>query len=170
MNDMAVYKTFESKKAERKKKLLVFASTFPRWKNDTIPPFVYELSKRLTKDFDVSVLAPAYPGAKCFEVMDKMKVHRFHYFFKKYEKLAGSGGILPTLNSNKWFYFQVPFFMMNEFFALWKLTRKIRPDIIHAHWIIPQGFVAGLVKNITGVPYVVTSHGGDIYGLQGRLL
>lgn len=33
-----------------KKKLLVFASTFPRWKKDTIPPFVYELSKRLTKE------------------------------------------------------------------------------------------------------------------------
>ena len=31
-----------------KKKLLVFASTFPRWKNDTIPPFVYELSKRVS--------------------------------------------------------------------------------------------------------------------------
>ncbi|MBU0907439.1 MAG: hypothetical protein KKE05_04770 [Nanoarchaeota archaeon] len=36
-----------------KRKLLVFASTFPRWKKDTVPPFVYELSKRLTKDFDV---------------------------------------------------------------------------------------------------------------------
>jgi len=39
-----------------KRMLLVFASTFPRWKKDTIPPFVYELSKRLTKDFDVTVL------------------------------------------------------------------------------------------------------------------
>ena len=63
-----------------KKKILVFASTFPRWKNDTIPPFVYELSKRLTKDFKVYVLAPMYPGAKKYEVMDKMKVHRFNYF------------------------------------------------------------------------------------------
>ncbi len=35
-----------------KKKLLVFASTFPRWENDTIPPFVYELSRRLMKGFD----------------------------------------------------------------------------------------------------------------------
>ena len=46
------------------RKILVFASTFPRWKNDTIPGFVYELSKRLTKDFDVSVLTPMFPGAK----------------------------------------------------------------------------------------------------------
>lgn len=152
-----------------KKTLLVFASTFPRWKNDTNPPFVYELSKRLTNKFNVHVLAPAYPGSKDFEMMDKMKVHRFHYFFKKYEKLAGSGGILPTLKHNKLFYFQVPFFMTAEFFALKKLVKEIKPDVIHAHWIIPQGFVTALIKKLTGVPYIVTTHGGDIFGLQGTI-
>lgn len=147
----------------KKKTLLVFASTFPRWKNDTNPPFVYELSKRLTDEFDVHVLAPSFPGAKDYEVMDKMQVHRFHYFFKKYEKLAGSGGILPTLKKNKWFFGQVPFFMAAEFFALKKLVKQIKPDIIHSHWIIPQGFVTALVHKLTGVPYVVTTWGGDMF-------
>ncbi len=150
-----------------KKKLLVFASTFPRWKDDTNPPFVYELSKRLTKDFDVYVLAPHYPEAKRYEVMDKMKVYRFRYFLEKYQKLAGSGGILPTLKKNKWFYLQVPFFLLGEYFALKRLVKEIKPDLVHAHWIIPQGFIAALVKKSTGIPYVVTSHGSDIMGLKG---
>ncbi len=51
-------------------KLLVFASTFPRWENDTIPPFVYELSRRLMKGFEVTVLTPSFPGAKGEEDMD----------------------------------------------------------------------------------------------------
>jgi len=34
-----------------KKKLLVFASTFPRWENDTIPLFVYGLSIRKVYKF-----------------------------------------------------------------------------------------------------------------------
>ena len=29
-----------------KPRILVFTSTFPRWQNDTDPPFVYELSKK----------------------------------------------------------------------------------------------------------------------------
>lgn len=153
-----------------RKKLLVFGSTFPRWKDDTLPPFVYELSKRLTKEFDVSVLAPSYPNSKDYEVMDKMKVYRFHYFIKKYEKLAGSGGILPTLKKNPLFYFQVPFFMLGEYFALKKAVKEIHPDIIHAHWIIPQGWITSLIKKGLGVPYVVTTHGGDIFGLQGKIL
>lgn len=150
-----------------KKRLLVFASTFPRWRNDTLPPFVYELSKRLTDEFNVSVLAPSYPGAKDFEIMDKMKVYRFHYFFKRYEKLAGSGGILPTLKKNPLFFFQVPFFILGEYFALKKAVQEIKPDVIHAHWIIPQGWIASKIKKKFNIPYVVTSHGSDILGLKG---
>jgi len=41
--------------SEMRKKLLVFTSTFPRWKDDSNSLFVYELSRRLTKDFDVCV-------------------------------------------------------------------------------------------------------------------
>ena len=41
-----------------KAKLLVVTSTFPRWKSDTDPPFVYELSKRLASDFDIIVHTP----------------------------------------------------------------------------------------------------------------
>ena len=152
-----------------KKKLLVTTSTFPRWKNDTDPPFVYELSRRLAKHFDITVLTPNYPGALASEKMAGLQVHRFRYFFKKLELLAGSEGILPTLKKRPLFNLLVPFFLLGELLALLKLTRKTKPDIIHAHWILPQGFIAALAQKITGVPYIVTTHGGDIYGMQGRL-
>jgi glycosyltransferase involved in cell wall biosynthesis len=151
-----------------KKNLLILTSTFPRWKNDTDPPFVFELAKRLTDSFNITVLTPNYPGALRKEIMAGITVHRFRYFLKRYEKLAGSEGILPTLKKNLFFYFVVPFFILAEFFALLKLIKKIDPDVIHAHWILPQGFVTTLAHKITGVPYVVTTHGGDIYGLQGK--
>jgi glycosyltransferase involved in cell wall biosynthesis len=152
-----------------KKKLLVATSTFPRWKNDTDPPFVYELSRRLARHFDITVLTPNYPGALASEEMAGLQVHRFRYFFKKLELLAGSEGILPTLKKKPLFNLLVPFFLSGELRALLKLTRETKPDIIHAHWILPQGFVAALAKKINGVPYIVTTHGGDIYGMQGRI-
>jgi glycosyltransferase involved in cell wall biosynthesis len=149
-----------------KKKLLVMASTFPRWKNDTNPPFVYELSKRLTNDFDITILAPNYPDSKLYEEMDNMKVHRFRYFFKRYERLAGSGGILPTLKKNKLYYFTVPFFLLGEYLKAKKLIKKEKFDIVHAHWIIPQGIVAYWLKKKFDMDYVVTSHGSDIMALK----
>ncbi|MFA5422402.1 MAG: glycosyltransferase [Phycisphaerae bacterium] len=151
-----------------KKKLLVLTSTFPRWENDAIVPFVYELSKRLTSNFEVYVLMPGYPGAKAFEVIDDIKVYRFRYFFRKFEKLAGGGGILPTLRKNRLYYFVIPFFMAANFFALRKTVKKLQPDVIHAHWIIPQGFIAALMKKLYKVPFLVTAHGGDVFGLPGK--
>jgi len=86
---------------ENKPKLLVLTSTFPRWQDDTDPPFVYELSRRLTKDFSVTILTPHYPGARPHENLDGMEVYRYSYFFEKYEKLAGQTGILPTIRKHK---------------------------------------------------------------------
>lgn len=46
-----------------KPRLLVLTSTFPRWRDDPEPPFVFELSRRLTDTFDITVLAPRAPGS-----------------------------------------------------------------------------------------------------------
>ena len=153
-----------------KPKLLVLTSTFPRWKDDTDPPFVYELSKRLISYFDVTVLAPHYPGAKTFEEINGLKIYRYRYFFGRFEKLAGSTGILPTLKQNKLYWFLVPFFIVSQFFALLFISRKLRPDIIHAHWVIPQGLTSSLSAMFTKVPFVVTAHGADVFGLQSSLM
>jgi glycosyltransferase involved in cell wall biosynthesis len=161
------YTTGRMKMGSTKKKLLVMTSTFPRWKDDSIPPFVYDLSKRLVNDFDVYILAPHYPKAKRFEIMEGMTVYRFRYFFEKLEKLAGNGGMLPTVKKNKLYWLLVPFFLMGEYFALGKLVKKIKPDIIHAHWIIPQGIIANLINKKTKIPYIITSHGSDILGIRG---
>jgi len=152
-----------------KPKLLVLTSTFPRWQGDTDPPFVYHLSKRLTKQFDVTIHTPHYPGARSRETIDGMQVHRFRYFFSPFEKLAGSTGILPTLRRSRWYYFIVPFFLMAQFSSLFLLFQKIRPEIIHAHWLFPQGFMAVCLKFFWNIPVVITAHGADVFGLQGKI-
>ncbi len=150
-----------------KKKLLVVTSTFPRWKDDPKPSFVWELSRRLTGVFDVYVLAPHFPGAQRKEAIDGITVYRFQYFIPKFETLTDMGGILSALARNKLLYFQLPFLIVSELAALLRYARIIRPDVIHAHWIIPQGFLAYLSFKIFHIPYIITSHGSDIFGIKG---
>lgn len=153
-----------------KPNLLVFTSTFPRWPNDTDPPFVYELAKRLTDEFNVYVLAPHYTGAKTHEHMDGVSVYRFRYFFEKYERLAGATGILPTLKTNKFYFILVPFFLVIGFLNLLKLLYKLRPDVVHSHWLIPQGFLTALAAKIFRTPFIVTVHGADLFALNNGYL
>ena len=150
-----------------KPKLLVLTSTFPRWLDDTDPPFVYELSRRLSSDFNATVLAPHYPGSKRQEEMDGVQVHRFRYFFEPFERLAGSTGILPSLKKNRLFLLLIPFFLIGQFFSVLVLMMKVKPDVIHAHWLIPQGFMGVMVGRFMGIPCVVTAHGADVFALNG---
>lgn len=42
------------------------------------------------------------------------------------------------------------------------------PDLTHAHFIWPNGFVGAKLKEEYGIPFVVTAHGYDIYDLPFR--
>lgn len=156
----------------KKKRVLVLTSTFPRWQGDSEPPFVFELSRRLAERFDVMVLAPHTPGAARSEKMDGIAVHRFRYFFTSLQSLAYHGGIMANLKQSRLRYLLVPFFLLAELACLVRLLRKRRVDVIHAHWLIPNGLVAVVARAlITGQkPAIVcTSHGTDLLGLNGTL-
>jgi glycosyltransferase involved in cell wall biosynthesis len=42
--------------------------------------------------------------------------------------------------------------------------RKWRPDVMHAHFAVPTGLLAWAAHRLTGVPYVLTAHLGDVPG------
>ena len=155
--------------SERRLRVLVMTSTFPRWPRDTQPAFVYNLSARLTQKFDVTILAPHAPHCKAVEQWDGLRVLRFRYFWPERFELLAYGGILANLERNRLLWFLVPFFLAAEFLAALRATYSYRIDVLHAHWVIPQGIVATLVGWITRRPVLITCHAADIYGLRGWL-
>ena len=152
--------------------LLVLASTYPRWPADPEPGFVHELSRRLTERYRVIVLCPHAPGAKPRETMDGVEVVRYRYAPECWETLVNDGGIVTNLKRARWKLLLVPGFVLGQAWVAWRLMRRERVDVIHAHWLIPQGLIVALLQWLPGrrVPYVVTSHGADLYALKGRLL
>ena len=143
------------------KKLLVTASTFPRWDKDTEPKFVLDLCKAMSEYYDITVLVPACPGAKDMEILEGIKVIRYHYFpIHKFETLCYPGAIVPRIKEKKIRALLVPFL----FLGLWNAIRKNINDFdyVHAHWLIPQGIVQSFFKK----PYIITGHGGDVCSLN----
>jgi glycosyltransferase involved in cell wall biosynthesis len=154
-----------------KKIILVLTSTFPRWKGDTTPPFVFELEKRLTDKFKIYILAPHFEGAQTYENMDGLIVRRFRYFYPtRFQKLCYEGGILSKINNDKKLIFLIFPLLFFEFISAYLIIKKQKVKLIHAHWIIPQGLIAYLLKIATKIPYIITAHGSDVYGLQGKFL
>lgn len=44
------------------------------------------------------------------------------------------------------------------------LTGSFQPDVIHAHFAVPAGALAWILSRMTGIPYVLTVHLGDVPG------
>jgi len=65
--------------------------------------------------------------------------------------------------------FQASFLSMATYvlFGLWSgfhLIRRFKPDVIHVHFAVPAGALAWMLSKLTGVPYVLTAHLGDVPG------
>jgi glycosyltransferase involved in cell wall biosynthesis len=150
--------------------LLVLASTYPRWQRDHEPGFVHELCKRLTGRFDVHVLTSRSPGSSQHEVMDGVTVTRYAYAPRALETLVYDGGIAANLKRSPWKFALVPGFVAAMFFAARRIVREQQIAIMHAHWLIPQGVVARALARRAEIPFVVTSHGGDLFGLRSGWL
>lgn len=144
-------------------RLLVLASTWPAVPEDGTPSFVRDLAVQEAARFDVLALVPRVPGSAASEQDGPLRVRRYRFFPKRWEDLA-DGAILENLRERRSRWLQLPFFLLGQVLATRRAVRAFRPDIIHVHWIIPQGIVARLVA--PGVPKLLTSPGGDIYALD----
>ncbi|MCY1274586.1 Glycogen synthase [compost metagenome] len=155
-----------------KRTLLILASTYLRWQGDPEPGFVHELAKRLTGTFHVIVLCPHARGAATSEIMDGVEVIRYRYAPERMETLVNDGGIVTNLKLHRWKALLVPGFVLMQTWRAWRLCRQRRIDVIHAHWLLPQGLIAASLQFLPGrkIPFVATSHGADLYALRGKPL
>lgn len=150
--------------------LLVLASTYPRWRDDHEPAFVHELCKRLAQRFRVIAVVPDADGADASGELDGVEVRRFRYAPRRLETLVNDGGIVANLRRSPWKWLLLPGFALAQFLEARRVLRSRHVDAIHAHWLLPQGLLAQWLALRHGVPFVVTSHGGDLYGLRTPLL
>ena len=91
---------------------------------------------------------------------------RHRYFPRRFESVA-DGAILENVRARKSSLLQVPFLVASQWLAVRRVARSTRPDVIHAHWLIPAGVSARALGRRT--PLVVTTLGGDLYALRGGL-
>lgn len=151
-------------------RVCILTSTFPRWPGDSTPPFVFNLAEDLVRlGWNVEVLAPHAPGAHRQERMSGIAVTRYRYLWPDaLESLGYGGGILPKLRKQPWRMAQVPFFVAGQLLSLARLLTTRPCDVVHAHWILPQGFTAVLSGSLHSVPVVTTVHGADAFALRRR--
>lgn len=146
-------------------KVLFLTSTLPRFAADMQPSFVLDQAlawKEERPEDCVVILAPHDAGALRSEKMGEVEVRRFRYFWpEKWQKLVYPA-ILPNIKNNPFVALLIFPFLVAEFLATFRMVRSKKLDLIYAHWVMPQGLIAYLLKIILGTSYVIQNHSSDL--------
>jgi glycosyltransferase involved in cell wall biosynthesis len=142
-------------------KVCVVTSTYKLSEQDPNVPFLVEKVRHLrAAGVDVTVFAPSYEGLGD-QVLDGVPVHRFRYFFKRFENLTHKQGA-PNRLRNPLYLLLAPFYIVAGLFALVALCRRERFDVLHVHWPFPHGIWGYAAGRLSGTPMVLTFHGAEL--------
>lgn len=142
-------------------KVCILTGSYPAYKGHIKGIFVHALTKLLADKVNVQVVSPFYnESKKKNEVIDKIKVNRFQYFYpRKLQKLTSKGGIPANLKKSFLAKLQLLFFVSRMFSKGLKISNEC--DIIHAQWSL-AGLVGTFIKKINRKKLIVTVRGSDV--------
>ena len=139
-------------------------SSYPRYPGDIAGTFILALAQAITElGHQVSVVAPADPTATHSET-GPIPVTRFRYSPVPGIQPMGYGKALENDQRLRFSaYACAPPYLISGVWQLLKTAQRFSADVIHAHWVLPNGPVGLLASTIARKPLVTTLHGSDIF-------
>lgn len=146
-------------------RICVFTHTFPRFKEDTAAAFMHGFCEGLQRvGNQVFLLTPYDQNFNRPKSMQSYKIITYKYVWPKRFHLLGYSRTLQNDMRMKWnTYLLAPLMYFFGFLALLRLVKKEKIEIISAHWIIPNGFMAAWVSLLTSVPLQINLCGSDVF-------
>ncbi len=153
-------------------RILHLVTAFPRDERDIIAPWLVELIKRQrAAGDDAHVFAPAYHGSGD-HVFQGIPVHRFRYFFARWEALTHDESAADRMQRSLVYRLMLAPFVIAGMFAVWRLCRRERFDVIHVHWPVPLalwGWAGGAARRARRTPVVLTFYGIELRWVKRSL-
>ena len=142
-----------------------FTHVFPRFPTDTEAAFMIGLCEQLAAQGNQVFVLTAYDTKFNWKGCNKnFSIRAYKYIFpNRFHVLGYSRTLRGDIEFIKSTYLLAPFMFFFGFLNLLRLVKEKKIDVIHAHWILPNGFIAALVSKITKVPVVISLPGSDVF-------
>lgn len=145
--------------------ILVLTHNYPRFRGDFSGTFIEALSEAIqAQGQNVTVLTPydtrfaRRPGDHTVSLVT------YHYVWPDSCHVLG---YMRSTRSDRALRLSsvtlAPFLFTFGALAALRQARRLRPDVIHAHWVLPNGFLAALTARFLHIPLVVSLPGSDVF-------
>lgn len=140
-------------------RVLIITHNYPRFSGDPAGVYVARLAAGIqARGGRVQVIAPHAPGALPVETTQGVMVDRFRYGPETLEHVGYRGDTRMAVWLAPRTLGMLPAYLWRFHQTIRRTAHAFRPDVIHAHWWFPAGWLVARL----GVPFVVTSHGSDV--------
>lgn len=149
--------------------ILMLTSSYPKYAGETTAPFIEEIAAGMVRrGHTVHILAPFHPELRRAPVERGVHLHFYRYsphpalnVYGYAESLRADIGLRGAALA------AAPLALAASLRGILALTARQRFDLLHVHWVLPNGLPAALAAYLRGMPLVVSMHGSDVY-LAGK--
>lgn len=154
--------------------LLFLTQTYPRVPGDTTGPFIRDLARALVRRGDrVTVLTPHAPGIRPSWDDDGVAVETFRYAPERFELLGYSRSLAKDERARPGAALVTPLYLAAAARAVGEVLGEKPVDLVHAHWVVPNGPPAAWAlrgKRGETVPLAIGLHGSDVFMAEKPLV
>ncbi|HYN19548.1 MAG TPA: glycosyltransferase [Thermoanaerobaculia bacterium] len=142
-------------------RILFITQTYPRFEEDTAGPFIRDLARGLSRLGDrVTVLAPHAAGLPARWEDQGVETVSFRYAPERLELLGYGRSLEADERIKGGAALVAPFYALGLLREVRRQLRSAHFDLVHAHWIVPNGIVAAAC---VPVPLAIGLHGSDVF-------
>ena len=146
--------------------IAVLTHNYPRFPGDFSGNFVASLSRELVRQgADVTVIAPWDPAFQPdfgAPVPGSPSLHLWRYAPRAdWHRLGYARTMEADVRMRGETYWLAPMFFAAGTADVLRWCRRRRPDIIHAHWLLPGGYFGAVASRLLKIPLAVSIPGSD---------
>jgi glycosyltransferase involved in cell wall biosynthesis len=151
-------------------RILMLASSFPKWPGETTAPFIEEIAAGVAaRGHGVTLLLPHHLELRREPVVRGVRLRTFRYAPHPALSIWGyAQSLLSDTQIKGRTLLAAPFALCAATLAVARELAAARAagrpyDLVQAHWVLPNGPPAALPARWFGTPLLVSLHGSDIY-------
>jgi glycosyltransferase involved in cell wall biosynthesis len=146
-------------------KICMVTSSYPKFEGDVTAPFIESIGSSIAaKGHEVHLLMPYHPDLRREPVEKGIHLHVFKYApFRNLNIWGYAESLEADVRVKGAIYPLLPAVFASSFVRLWQLTGRVKFDIMHGHWVIPNGPVAAVMAKLRRLPLIISLHGSDIF-------
>ena len=147
-------------------RILLVTHGFPRHADDSAGGFLLALARgQMSLGHEVLVVAPHSPGVPERDTVSGVPVRRYRYGPDEAETLAYIGTMHEQVLHSWAARWRLLRLLAAQRLAVHRAAADFRPAVVSVHWWFPGGF-AVWPGGARAAPYVLTSHGTDLFLLD----